>query len=205
MTQFANAGFRLLPQHLSQEAQARLADSVLAGLRQAPAYRPVTPGGKLMSVSMTNFGALGWFTDAAGYRYRDTHPLTGRAWPPIPTDLLDLWAELADPETPPDACLVNLYAPDAKMGLHQDRDEVDFSFPVLSVSLGDTAIFRIGGLKRTDPTRSVRLASGDICLLSGSARLAHHGIDRILPGTSRLIPGGGRINLTLRRAGAKAL
>ena len=95
---------------------------------------------------------------------------------------------------------MNLYDADARMGLHQDNDEADFDYPVVSVSLGDTAVFRLGGLQRKDPTRSVRLASGDVCVLAGEARLAFHGIDRVVGGTSRLIPGGGRINLTLRRA-----
>jgi len=153
-----------------------------------------------MSVEMTSFGQLGWITDERGYRYSAVHPRTGRAWPPMPQSLLDLWMELADSSMPPDACLVNLYRGDARMGLHQDRDEADFAFPVLSVSLGDTAIFRIGGVDRRSPTASIRLASGDVCALSGEARLAFHGIDRVLEGSSRLIPGGGRINLTLRRA-----
>ncbi len=194
-------GFRLLPQRLSPDAQAALVAEVLARQAAAPPYRPITPGGKPMSVAMTNFGPLGWFTDAAGYRYQPHHPDTGQAWPDIPQLLLDLWAELADPTTPPDACLVNHYGPQARMSLHQDRDEQDLRFPVLSVSLGDTAVFRIGGTKRTDPTRSIRLGSGDVCLLAGASRLAFHGVDRILPGSSRLVPGGGRINLTLRRAG----
>ena len=194
-------GFRLLPQRLSPQAQAELVAEVLARQAAAPPYRPITPGGKPMSVAMTNFGPLGWFTDAAGYRYQPRHPQSGEPWPDIPTPLLDLWAELADPAVPPDACLVNHYGPEARMSLHQDRDEQDLRFPVLSVSLGDTAVFRIGGLKRSDPTRSIRLASGDVCLLSGASRLAFHGVDRILPGSSRLVPGGGRINLTLRRAG----
>lgn len=201
MSPVATEGFRLLPQRLSPQAQAALLAEVLARIEAAPLYRPITPGGKPMSVTMTNFGPLGWFTDAAGYRYQPTHPQTGRPWPDIPQALLDLWAELADPEVPPDACLVNLYGPDAKMGLHQDRDEADFRFPVLSVSLGDTAVFRIGGTKRSDPTGSLRLASGDVCLLAGPARLAHHGIDRVIAGSSRLLPQGGRLNLTLRRAG----
>ncbi|WP_310539285.1 alpha-ketoglutarate-dependent dioxygenase AlkB [Phenylobacterium sp.] len=201
MTVSTTTGFRLWPGKLSLEAQAALAAEVLALSQTAPFYKPVTPGGKAMSVETTNFGPLGWFTDARGYRYQAEHPGTGGLWPPIPRVLLDLWAELADPETPPDACLVNLYRGDARMGLHQDRDEADFSFPVLSVSLGDTAIFRLGGLKRSDPTTSMRLASGDVCVLAGEARLFHHGVDRILAGSSRLIPGGGRINLTLRRAG----
>jgi len=203
MTMVSAGGFRLLPGRLDAAAQRALADAVTAGLAEAPPYRPVTPGGKPMSVEMSNFGPLGWVTDARGYRYADRHPVTGRAWPPIPEPLLALWRDLADPETPPDACLVNLYGPEARMGLHQDRDEADFSFPVLSVSLGDTAVFRLGGTRRADPTRSFRLASGDVCLLAGEARLAHHGIDRILPGSSRLLPQGGRINLTLRRAGPR--
>ena len=202
MVMISNEGFRLWPGRLDAPAQAALLSEVAQRLPAAPPYRPITPGGKPMSVEMTNFGPLGWVTDAGGYRYQETHPLTGRPWPDIPAALLDLWAELADPRTPPDACLVNIYGAGARMGLHQDRDEADFSVPVLSVSLGDTAIFRLGGARRADPTRSLRLASGDVCRLGGAARLAHHGIDRVLTGSSLLIPGGGRINLTLRRARA---
>ncbi|MFN3521433.1 MAG: alpha-ketoglutarate-dependent dioxygenase AlkB [Phenylobacterium sp.] len=202
MTRSTIEGFRLWPGRLGPGAQAALLDQVLAAMAEAPPYRPITPGGKPMSVEMTNLGPLGWVTDARGYRYAPRHPLTGEPWPPIPQALLDLWAELADAAAPPDACLVNLYREGARMGLHQDRDEADFSFPVLSISLGDTAVFRLGGLKRSDPTVSLRLASGDVCLLGGPARLAHHGIDRVIAGSSRLVPGGGRLNLTLRRAAA---
>ena len=194
------SGFRLLPGRLDETAQGALVTQVLEAAQAAPFYRPVTPGGKPMSVEMTGFGPLCWVTDARGYRYEAAHPATGMAWPAIPPVLLDLWAEHCDAVTPPDACLVNLYRGAARMGLHQDRDEADFGFPVLSVSLGDTAIFRIGGTRRTDPTTSLRLASGDVCVLGGEARLAFHGVDRLVPGSSRLIPGGGRINLTLRRA-----
>lgn len=201
MSPFSQTGFRLFPAALAPQAQAVLIDEVLARVEQAPFYRPVTPSGKPMSVTMTNFGALGWVTDAGGYRYQPTHPETGAPWPDIPSALLDLWDEVTGASAPPDACLVNLYRDNARMGLHQDKDEADFAFPVLSVSLGDTAVFRLGGLSRRDPTASVRLTSGDVCVLAGAARLAHHGIDRILAGSSRLIPGGGRINLTLRRAG----
>jgi DNA oxidative demethylase len=196
----APSGFNLLPAHLDPAAQRALADEILALAREAPFYRPVTPGGKPMSVQMTACGPLGWVSDAAGYRYETRHPLTGRPWPPMPAALIALWAELCDRQTPPDAGLINLYDAEARMGLHQDRDEADFGFPVLSISLGDTAIFRLGGSRRGDPTRSVRLASGDVCILAGEARLAFHGVDRILAGSSRLIPGGGRINVTLRRA-----
>ena len=193
-------GFRLFSGRVSALQQARLIDEVLAAIEAAPLYRPIMPNGKAMSVRMTNLGPLGWVTDNGGYRYETSHPVTGAPWPAIPPILLALWADIADPDAPPDACLVNLYDADARMGLHQDRDEADFGFPVLSVSLGDTAVFRIGGLERKDPTRSVRLASGDVCILAGEDRLAFHGVDRVLAGTSRLIPGGGRINLTLRRA-----
>ncbi len=201
MAPLSQTGFRLFPTALGPEAQAALLAEVLARVERAPFYRPVTPGGKPMSVEMTNFGRLGWVTDAQGYRYQPTHPDTGDPWPDIPQALLDLWAEMTEASAPPDACLVNLYREGARMGLHQDKDEADFNFPVLSVSLGDTAVFRLGGASRRDPTASVRLASGDVCVLAGPARLAHHGIDRVLSGSSRLVPGGGRINLTLRRAG----
>ena len=200
MSLSTTTGFRLLPGRLSPQAQSELLAQVLARVEQAPLVHQVTPGGKPMSVAMTSLGSLGWTTDAAGYRYEPRHPVTGQAWPDIPQVLLDLWAELADPDVPPDACLINFYNAEAKMGLHQDRDEADLKFPVLSVSLGDTAVFRIGGVKRSDPTRSIKLASGDVCLLAGEARLFHHGVDRILAGSSRLLPSGGRINLTVRRA-----
>ena len=200
MTQVSNAGFDLWPGRLDPAAQRALLDEVLARLEDAPPYRPITPGGKPMSVEMSNFGPLGWITDGSGYRYEPNHPLTGRPWPDIPAALLALWAEHADAAGPPDACLVNIYRAGARMGLHQDRDEADFRWPVLSVSLGDIAVFRLGGRQRNDPTRSIRLQSGDVCRLAGQARLAFHGVDRTLAGSSTLVPGGGRINLTLRRA-----
>ncbi|MFZ0268895.1 alpha-ketoglutarate-dependent dioxygenase AlkB [Caulobacter sp.] len=193
-------GFDLWPGALDPGAQNALLRQTLAAFETAPPAQYETAYGKVMSVAMTSFGPLGWTSDKAGYRYADRHPGTGRPWPDMPQALLDLWAELGDPETPPDAALVNLYRGDARMGLHQDRDEADPRFPVLSVSLGDTAVFRIGGTSRKDPTRSLKLSSGDVCRLSGPARLAFHGVDRILPGSSGLVPGGGRINITLRRA-----
>ena len=196
----AAEGFKVIPSRLDGPAQADLAAAVFTAAQAAPFYRPVTPGGRAMSVRMTNFGSVGWVTDSAGYRYQALHPETRRPWPAIPDILIELWRSLADVRADPDCCLINLYDPQARMGLHQDRDEADFSFPVLSVSLGDTAVFRIGGTSRKEPTSTVRLASGDVCLLAGSARLAFHGVDRILPGSSRLLPGGGRLNLTLRRA-----
>ena len=192
-------GFCLWPGRLAATDQARLRDQILAALEVAPLYRPVTPGGRQFSVRMSNLGPLGWVSDRAGYRYQATHPETGEPWPPIPDLLLSLWDELTGWPDPPDACLVNLYDAGARMGLHQDKDERDMAAPVLSVSLGDTAVFRIGAAGG-GRTRSVRLASGDVCMLSGRARLARHGIDRILGGSSSLLPGGGRMNLTLRKA-----
>jgi len=192
-------GFRFWPGALSASVQAELLGEVLAAAHTAPFYRPVTPGGRPFSVEMTGFGPLGWVSDRAGYRYQPTHPVTGAPWPPMPTALLALWSELTGWPEPPDACLVNRYREGARMGLHQDRDEQDHSAPVLSVSLGDTAVFRIGAAEG-GPTRTVRLASGDICALTGPARLARHGIDRVIAASSTLVPGGGRINLTLRRA-----
>ncbi|MEY3292552.1 MAG: hypothetical protein RJB12_323 [Pseudomonadota bacterium] len=192
-------GFRLWPGALSATAQSALLAEVLAAVEQSPFFRPVTPGGRPFSVEMTNLGPLGWVSDRAGYRYQPTHPETGAPWPSMPETLLTLWSDLTGWPEPPDACLVNLYRGEAKMGLHQDRDEQDHSAPVLSVSLGDTAVFRIGAAGG-GPTRTVRLASGDVCALTGPARLARHGIDRVIAGSSTLVPGGGRINLTLRRA-----
>lgn len=194
------SGFTLFPGRLDATTQAALVDEVLTAARAAPFQRMATPGGRTMSVATTGLGPLSWVSDVRGYRYEALNPRTGEPWPPLPPLLRDLWAELADPVVPADACLVNLYRDGARMGLHRDEDEADFGFPVLSVSLGDTAIFRIGGLTRKDPTRSVRLTSGDVCLLAGESRLAFHGVDRTIADSSRLIPGGGRINLTLRRA-----
>ena len=155
--------------------------------------------GTPFSVRMTNCGPLGWVSDETGYRYQAHHPVTGIPWPPMPAALLDAWRDLASYPAPPEACLINVYAPSAHMGLHQDRDEHDLAAPVVSLSLGQTCLFRIGGTARRDPTRSFRLTSGDALVLAGEARLAFHGVDRIISDTSTLLPDGGRINLTLRR------
>jgi alkylated DNA repair protein (DNA oxidative demethylase) len=195
-----SSGLRIVPGYLDRSAQAAMRDAVCDLFAHAPLYTPRMPKtGRPMSVRMTNCGALGWVTDEHGYRYQATHPETGAPWPPMPEILLDAWRSLADYKHPPEACLINVYGPDAKMGLHQDRDEQDFDAPVVSLSLGDTCLFRVGGTKRSDPTRSLRLASGDAVVLGGDARLAFHGVDRIVPGTSTLLPEGGRINLTMRR------
>ena len=197
-------GLRFAPAYLDRGAQERLLAALREVIRAAPLYAPRVPrSGLPMSVRMTNCGELGWMTNVSGYRYQRHHPETGAPWPPIPDMLLAAWRELADYPHPPQACLVNVYGPQARMGLHQDRDEEDFAAPVVSLSLGDTCAFRIGGDKRSGPTRTLRLASGDAVVLGGDARLAFHGVDRIIPGTSTLLPEGGRINLTLRRVTAQ--
>jgi DNA oxidative demethylase len=191
---------RIVAGYLPCEAQQAMLAAVLEVIARAPLYTPRMPGsGKPMSVRMTNCGRLGWMTDEGGYRYQPTHPCTGAPWPPIPNCLLRAWMELSGYPLAPEACLVNVYGADARMGLHQDRDEEDLAVPVVSLSLGDTCLFRIGGTRRQGPTVSFRLASGDALVLGGQARFAFHGVDRIIPGTSSLLAGGGRINLTLRR------
>jgi alkylated DNA repair protein (DNA oxidative demethylase) len=193
-------GIVLWREALDRGAQQHLLSEVLRRVEAAPFYRPRMPiSGKLFSVEMTNFGPLGWVSDEAGYRYSESHPYTHQSWPDIPQALLDLWAQTTGYTAEPECCLVNLYRNGARMGLHQDKDEQAGDAPVLSVSLGDTALFRIGGTTRRGPTQSLKLVSGDVLTFGGPARLAYHGIDRVMAGTSRLAPGGGRINLTVRR------
>ena len=193
-------GLRLSPEHLDRDGQADLLAAVHRVLEEAPLFVPRMPrSGRPFTVRMSNCGAFGWVSDENGYHYQSMHPDTGRRWPPFPPALLAIWRELAHYPHPPEACLINFYGPTAKMGLHQDRDENDFDAPVVSISLGDSCLFRVGGSKRNEPTRSFRLNSGDVVVLGGAARLAFHGVDRIYPGTSCLLPDGGRINLTLRR------
>jgi alkylated DNA repair protein (DNA oxidative demethylase) len=193
-------GVVLWPRGLRQDEQHQLLCETFARVEEAPFYRPAMPkSGKPFSVEETNFGVLGWVSDTTGYRYQRFHPATRVAWPSIPGMLLALWDATTGFEAPPECCLVNLYRGEARMGLHQDRDEAALDAPVLSVSLGDEAVFRIGGTSRRGATHSLRLRSGDVVMFGGPARLAFHGIDRVLAGSSPLIAGGGRLNLTLRR------
>ena len=190
-------GVRLWPGRLDRAAQEALVTDLRGVAAAAPFVQPVTPGGRQMSVRMTAAGRLGWVTDRRGYRYEPHHP-QGTVWPPIPPVVLALWRDLTGLARDPDCCLVNFYGAGARMGLHQDRDEGDFSYPVLSISLGDEALFRIGGTERSEATESFWLRSGDVLLMGGAARLAWHGVDRIRHGSSTLLPQGGRINLTCR-------
>ncbi|MBN9062824.1 MAG: alpha-ketoglutarate-dependent dioxygenase AlkB [Rhizobiales bacterium] len=189
-----------LPGYFDRAAQETLRDLIRDAVRAAPLFTLRMPRtGKPFSVRMSNLGALGWVSDERGYRYQPLHPETGAPWPPIPDMLMAAWRALADYPHPPEACLVNYYDPSAKMGLHQDRDESDFDAPVLSVSLGDSARFRVGAAARGGKTASIELKSGDVFLLGGASRLAFHGVDKIYPNTSTLLKEPGRINLTMRR------
>ncbi len=194
-------GFRRLPGYFDRAQQEALVEAVREGVKAAPLYRPAMPRtGKPLSVRMTNFGPLGWVTDKAkGYRYEPVHPVTAAPWPPLPDLLLRLWRSETDYPAPPEACLVNFYDADARMGLHIDWDEEAADAPVVSVSLGDDALFRLGGPVRKGGTESMRLKSGDVVILGGQSRRFYHGVDRIYPGTGELLPKGGRINLTMRR------
>lgn len=190
-------GFRHYPGWLVPGEQAALVEDLRAVVAAAPLFSPMTPYGRPMSVRMTSAGRFGWVADRRGYRYSETHP-AGGAWPAIPEAVLDIWRAVSGSDRSPECCLVNFYAEGARMGLHQDRDEADFSQPVVSISLGDDGLFRIGNETRGGKTQSLWLRSGDVLVMGGSARLLYHGIDRIAPGTSTLLPQGGRINLTLR-------
>lgn len=194
------SGLKHFPGYLDRPAQQELVDQLRAAVAEAPLFTPVMPRtGRPFTVRMTNLGSLGWVSDRAGYRYQAAHPETDKAWPPIPAMALDIWRKVSGYPHDPEACLVNVYREGARMGLHRDEDEQDFSAPVVSISLGYTAVFRLGGLERGGMTRSFKLASGDVLVLGGAARLRYHGIDRVLAGTSSLLKEGGRINLTLRR------
>ncbi|WP_029586492.1 DNA oxidative demethylase AlkB [Bradyrhizobium sp. URHD0069] len=170
---------------------------------QAPFRHMVTPGGHQMSVAMTNCGGAGWVTDRTGYRYDARDPETGKPWPAMPLSFRELAEQAADRAGfrgfSPDACLINRYQPGARMSLHQDRDENDFSAPIVSVSLGLPAIFLFGGLKRSDRPRRFRLEHGDIAVWGGPARLVFHGVAPLADGEHGLL-GRQRINLTFRKA-----
>ncbi len=190
-------GIKVFPRYLDPAAQGELRDDIRRVVARAPLFAPMTPYGRPMSVRMTSAGRFGWFSDRSGYRYVTEHP-SGTPWPPIPESVLAIWRGVTGLDHAPNCCLINFYAPDARMGLHQDKDEADFSWPVVSVSLGDDGLFRVGNLARGGKTESVWLRSGDVVVLGGEARLVYHGIDRIQPGTSTLLKEPGRVNLTLR-------
>jgi len=190
-------GFQVFQGVLTPDEQAQMVDDLRAVTQVAPLFSPMTPYGKPMRVRMTSAGKYGWFSDRRGYRYVTAHP-SGGAWPAIPASVLTVWQRLTGLDRQPDCCLLNFYGADARMGMHQDRDEADFSFPVVSISLGDDGLFRVGNATRGGPTESLWLRSGDVVVMGGPARLTYHGVDRIRAGSSTLLAKGGRINLTLR-------
>lgn len=189
-------GCTYLPGALSAAAQRAMVATLRQVIARAPFFTPRTRRGP-MSVQMSAAGRFGWVSDGRGYRYAPQHP-NGTDWPPIPDQILNLWADVLPHARAPECCLINLYRDTARMGLHQDRDEADLTEPVLSISLGDDALFRFGNVTRGGPTESLWLRSGDVLILEGEGRLIHHGVDRIRAGSSTLLTGGGRLNLTLR-------
>lgn len=200
LTEIMREGLHYYPSFLNRESQIELIENLRRAVAEAPLFQPVMPRtGKPFSVRMTNLGPLGWVSDRAGYRYQPTHPDTGKPWPAMPELVMEVWRKVSNYPQPPQACLVNHYGGGARMGLHQDKDEEDFAAPVVSISLGDTAIFRIGGSERGGKTETIKLQSGDVLAMGGPSRLCFHGIDRVLSGSSSLLKDGGRINLTLRR------
>ena len=210
-------GFEIYKDALNAETQAKLVEVVRQMVAIAPLYQPTMPRtGTPLNVKMTNLGKYGWVSDKEnGYRYQEFHPVTKQNWPDIPREILDIWQcftgnsltefNLLNPDAQrsewplPECCLVNFYKADNKMGMHVDMDEADHTTPVLSISLGDDAIFRMGGAKRGGKTASIKLQSGDVVVFANEARMFYHGVDRIIGGTSSLLKGKGRLNLTLRR------
>jgi alkylated DNA repair protein (DNA oxidative demethylase) len=186
------------------ERESELLSSLKRIVEYSPFRNMVTPGGFRMSVAMTNCGKLGWVTDRSGYRYDRIDPETGRSWPEMPAPFLRLAIMAATqagfPKFAPDACLINRYEPGARLTLHQDKNERDFSHPIVSVSLGLPVVFLFGGLERSDRTRRIRVVHGDVLVWGGPARLRYHGIAPLRPGEHHLV-GAVRYNLTFRNAG----
>lgn len=210
-------GFEIYKAALPLQSQQQLVEIIRQLVAISPLYQPTMPRtGTPLNVKMTNLGQYGWVSDkTGGYRYQKHHPITQQNWPPIPPEILDIWQcftgnsltefNLLNPNSPqtawpePECCLVNFYKPDNKMGMHVDMDEADHTTPVLSISLGDDAIFRMGGKQRGGKTAKIKLQSGDVVVFANEARMHYHGVDRIMGGTSSLLKDQGRLNLTLRR------
>lgn len=190
-------GMQIFKEFLSRDLQEEMVECLRAVTRVAPMFVPVVPSGRPMSVRMTSAGRFGWISDRNGYRYSETHP-NGALWPEIPPLIAEVWDAVSDCVRSPECCLINYYGENAKMGMHQDRDEADFGVPVVSISLGDDALFRVGNETRGGKTESVWLSSGDVVVMGGASRLLYHGIDRVKHGSSALLPNAGRINVTLR-------
>ena len=185
------------------DTEAEVMAALRAVIALAPFRNMITPGGHTMSVAMTNCGAAGWVTDLSGYRYAGQDPVNGNPWPPMPAIFLSLATQAAAAagfaDFLPDACLINRYAPGAKLSLHQDKNETDFTAPIVSVSLGLPAKFMFGGVRRNDRVTRVELRHGDVVVWGRSARLAYHGVDTLKDG-DHPVTGRCRFNLTFRKA-----
>ncbi len=194
-------GITLLRAFCRDEASALL-DSITAITNASPFRQMVVPSGHTMSVAMTNCGDLGWITDRTGYRYTTHDPVTNKPWPPMPSSLLSLAQHAADtagfPGFIPNACLINRYVPGTRLSLHQDKNEQDYTHPIVSVSLGLPATFLLGTLRRSDTPRRIRIEHGDVLVWGGPARLIYHGVAPIAAGEHPLT-GSFRINITFRR------
>jgi alkylated DNA repair protein (DNA oxidative demethylase) len=189
---------------LGPDIQAELARAVAEIAREAPFTHPRMKGKGMFSAAITNAGDAGWWSDERGYRYEPAQPGTARPWPKLPAVFVDTVARAVAgtpwPAFASDACLINFYGAGAKMGLHQDKDERDFSQPIVTVSLGDDADFLIGGAKRADPARAIRVRSGDVVIMGPPSRMLFHGVRRVLAGTSPIPGVAGRYSLTFRKA-----
>ena len=189
--------FAIYKTYLDADTQSAMIADLREVIRMAPVFLPKTPYGKPMSVRMASAGDFGWFSDKSGYRYLEQHP-SGSAWPAIPKRILDVWQAVSGVDKSPQSCLINFYGEGAHMGMHRDTDEADMRWPVVSISLGDDGLFRMGGTARSGATETVWLSSGDVVVMGGAARKAYHGVDKIRFKSSRLLPKGGRVNVTLR-------
>lgn len=192
-----------LQKFISIEEQKNIVSQLRGTIKTNPLYVPQTPSGKSYSIQMTNFGSLGWLPN---YTYGDRHPVTDQPWPAIPDSIIELVDRLKrkdhiSHEFQPQAMLLNVYKPDSKLGLHQDKDELNKEAPIVSLSFGESATFLLGGMKRQDPTREIRLESGDAFILANENRMRFHGVKCILPNTAPadLMKKTVRINLTLRQ------
>lgn len=200
----ASEKFFLFKSKLTKEAQQEILAAARRVVRQAPLFRPTMPvSGQPFGYSMTNCGDLGWIADKNGYRYQDNHPDTGKSFPAMPKAIQELALALAEGtgngDFYPESCLLNFYSKGQKLGLHQDNTEQNLSAPIISVSLGDTGIFILGGKHRTDETKHYIIQSGDCIVMSGESRNYFHAFKGVVPNTSSLLRNGGRLNLTIRQ------
>lgn len=198
-----NQGFFLLKSKFTESVQQEILIAARTVVKQAPLFRPTMPNSQPFNYSMTNCGELGWVADRHGYRYQQVHPNTLKVFPAMPQIIKNLAVEIAI-ETgnelfQPQSCLINFYSKGEKLGLHQDSTENNLSAPIISISLGDTGIFLLGGKLRNDATKQYIVQSGDVIVMGGESRNFFHAFKGTIPNTSNLLKNGGRLNLTIRQ------